>query len=116
MISIMFRDFIAARNVSQKWKYERRSAHTYTRDHLVNVLNYYKDLNYFSSSCLVIGTDATGTNAYFASVCMKTSLEATEYIQSILNKGFYKQDEYRSDSALMDLDTGSFNARTGISL
>ena len=116
MLSVVFKDFIAARNVSQKWKYEKRCAHTYTRDHLLNVLNYYKDLNCISSSCLVIGTDATGTNAYFASVCMKTSLEATEYIQSILNKGFYKQGEYRSDSALMDLDTGLFDTRTGISL
>jgi hypothetical protein len=76
--------FSAARNVSQKWKYEKRMVHTYTKDHLVNMLNYYKDLNHCSSSCLLIGTDSTGTDSYFASVCMNTSIDAIKGTSKIV--------------------------------
>ncbi len=112
----MFDDFLAARNLSQKWKHEKRCIRTYTKGHLLDTLNYYKDLNYFSSNCLVVGTDAAGTSAYFAAVCMKTSIDAINYIEEILAKHLYKQEGYRVNPAPMDFGAVSFDARKGLHL
>jgi hypothetical protein len=112
----MFNSFIAARNVSQKWKYEKRCLSTYTKEHLLNCLGYYKDLNHTASGCLVIGTRDTGTDAYFATVCMKTSSEAIEYIRVIMSKRLYRENQYYTKAKSMDLDTGSFSTRDGLRL
>ena len=112
----MLDSFIAARNVSQKWKYEKRCIQTYTEDHLLNALGYYQDLNHTASNCLLIGTRDTGANAYFATVCMKTSSEAIEYIGMILSKRLYREERYYTKGMPMDLDTGSFNTRDGLRL
>jgi hypothetical protein len=112
----MLDSFITARNVSQKWKYEKRCIQTYTEDHLLNTLGYYQDLNHTASNCLLIGTRDTGANAYFATVCMKVSAEAIEYILMILSKRLYREDQYYTRGAPMNFDTGSFNTRDGLSL
>jgi len=112
----MLNDFLAARNISQKWKYEKRFIHTYTKDHLVSTLNYYKNLNYFSSGCLMIGGGATETSGYFANVCARTSIDAIKHIEEALRKGSYKKDEYICAGVPVDLDTGVFDAREGLSI
>ncbi len=112
----MLDSLITARNVSQKWKYEKRCIQTYTEDHLLNTLGYYQDLNHTASNCLLIGTRETGANAYFASVCMKVSAEAIEYILMILSKRLYREDQYYIKGSPMNLDTGSFNTRDGLRL
>jgi hypothetical protein len=89
----MLDSFVAARNVSRKWKYEKRCIQAYTEDHLLSTLGYYQDLNHTTSNCLLIGTRDTGANAYFATVCMKTSAEAVEYIFMISSKRLYREGQ-----------------------
>ena len=112
----MLSDFLAVRNVSQKWKYEKRFIHTYTKEHIINIMNYYKDMNYFSSSCLLVGTDATGTSGYFAKSCMKISIEAVRYTAETLSKGSYRKTSYYSEGSVYDLDTATFDTQKGLQL
>ena len=82
----------------------------------MSIMNYYKDLNYHSSMCLVGGTDDAGVSAYFAESCMKKSLEAIRHIEENLRKEYYRKKEYIHEESLADYDCSKFNARKGMQL
>ncbi len=82
----------------------------------MTVLSYYKDLNHYSSNCLIIGSNDTGISGYFANVCMKTSIDAINSIEARLKSGKYKKEEYVCTNDPIDIEYGHFDTRKGLSI
>ena len=91
----MFEDFRNCRAISQRWKYERRLLHTYTKDHLLLMLSHYHDMNYFATGCLAIGANDTGTSHIFATTCSDISSDAIKTISSTIAREAYRKNLYR---------------------
>ena len=77
---------------------------------------HYKDLNHYSSNCLIIGSEDTGISGYFANACMKISIDAIKSIEARLKSGKYKKEEYVCTKDAVDIEFGRFDTRKGLSI
>jgi len=93
----MLLSYWTVRNLRRKWNYERKFLHTYSKQHMIYTLDYYKDMNLTSQCVLLSESSGNGGNRYYASSCEALSKEAINYIKNIIDQKLYRKGRYVID-------------------